>query len=71
MLPVNIRKTPRTLSEAFGPGARLFTETRQVAFRRAAARLLRRAGAALLPYLGAALVGAVLYFSFVVGVTGL
>lgn len=71
MLPVDIRKTPRTLSEAFGPGAHLFIETRRIAFARAAARLLRRAGVALLPFLGAALVGAVLYASFVIGVTGL
>ena len=67
MLPVHIRKTPRTLAEAFGPGARLFTEPRRIAV----ARALRRAAVALLPFLGAAAVGAILYVAFVIGVTGL
>lgn len=67
MLPVDIRKTPRTLAEAFGPGARLFMEPRRIAF----VRTLKRLAVALAPFVGAAVVGAVLYVSFVIGVTGL
>lgn len=67
MLPVDIRKTPRTLAEAFGPGASLFKESRRIAFVRA----LKRVAVAVAPFVGAAVVGAVLYASFVIGVTGL
>ncbi|WP_454844865.1 hypothetical protein [Ralstonia thomasii] len=67
MLPVDIRKTPRTLAEAFGPGARLFMEPRRIAFMRA----LKRVALAVAPFAGAVAVGAILYASFVVGVTGL
>lgn len=67
MLPVDIRKTPRTLAEAFRPGARLFMEPRRIAFIRALIRVV----VAVAPFIGAAVVGAVLYVSFVIGITGL
>lgn len=51
----------------FGPGASLFTEPRRIAFVRA----LKRIAGAVAPFVGAAVVGAVLYVSFVIGVTGL